>query len=438
MTSDGRSGLATWEVVSIGVGGMVGGGIFAVLGLAVELAEGATPLAFGLGGVVAGLTAYSYARLCVALPSQGGTVSFLDRAFGAGFWTGGLNVLLWFSYIVMLALYAHAFGAYAASLLPGGGVLARHALSSFALLALTLLNLFGARAVGDAEGGIVAIKVAILVVFVCAGMAGVDAARIAPATWPPLGHVAVGGMVIFVAYEGFELIANAAEDVRDPRRTLPRALFTAVLFVTLLYVSIATVAVGRLAPAQIVAARDYALAEAARPFLGQAGFALIAVAALLSTTSAINATLYGAARLAYGIARDGELPASLERKAWNEPLEGLFITSAVALLLTNTLSLSSISALGSAGFLLVFAAVNAAGVRLAQEVGARWPICALGALACLGSLGALAWHVAATSPAQLGLLSALLVLAFAVEGAWRLATGREIRIARPSDRQGGS
>jgi amino acid transporter len=434
MSREQGSGLGTWETLSIGIGGMVGGGIFAVLGLAVELAGAATPLAFALGGAVAGLTAYSYARLSVALPSQGGTVAFLDRAFGPGFWTGGLNVLLWLSYIVMLALYAHAFGAYGASLVPDADGLVRHALSTFIILALSLLNLFGARVVGEAERSIVAIKLAILVLFVAGGMAGVEAARVAPAGWPALGHVAAGGMVIFVAYEGFELIANAAEDVREPRRTLPRALYGSVLFVTLLYVLIAIVAVGRLAPAEIAAARDYALAEAARPFLGQAGFTLIAVAALLSTTSAINATLYGAARLSYCIARDGELPESLERKAWDEPLEGLFVTAAAAVLLTNVLSLSSVSALGSAGFLVVFAVVNLAGVRLARDIGARWPACALGALACLVSLAALIWHAATRFPGRVVMLAALFLLAFAVEGGWRIMTGREIHIRQPARR----
>ncbi len=113
-------------------------------------------------------------------------------------------------------------------------------------------------------------------------------------------------MIIFLAYEGFELIANTAGDLGDPERTLPRAYYSAVLFVIVLYVLVAAVSVGNLPVPQIVAAKDYALAEAARPFLGQAGFTLIAIAALLSTASAINATLYGAARLSYVIAKDGE------------------------------------------------------------------------------------------------------------------------------------
>ena len=110
--------LGYWEVTAIGVGGMVGGGIFAVLGLSVDLTGGGAPIAFLIAGIVALVTSYSYARLSVAFPSQGGTVSFLDRAYGPGLLTGSANVLLWISYIVMLSLYAYAFGSYGASLFP--------------------------------------------------------------------------------------------------------------------------------------------------------------------------------------------------------------------------------------------------------------------------------------------------------------------------------
>ena len=117
-------------------------------------------------------------------------------------------------------------------------------------------------------------------------------------------------MIIFVAYEGFELIANTGADVRNPERTLPRAFYASVVTVIVLYLLIAAVTVGNLPLDKIAAAQDYALAAAARPMLGQAGFTLIAIAALLSTTSAINATLYGSARLSFIIAKDGELPES--------------------------------------------------------------------------------------------------------------------------------
>ncbi|MEJ2665999.1 MAG: amino acid permease, partial [Deinococcales bacterium] len=166
----GRGHIGLWETVAIGVGGMVGGGIFAVLGLSVDLAGGGAPLAFLLAGAVALLTATSYVRLTLSFPSRGGTVTFLNEAFGPGLLSGGLNVMLWLSYLVMLALYAQAFGSYGASFVAGPGhALVRHLLLSVALIAITALNVLGADVVGRAESVIVALKVAILLLFVAAG-----------------------------------------------------------------------------------------------------------------------------------------------------------------------------------------------------------------------------------------------------------------------------
>lgn len=420
--------IGFWQATAIGVGGMVGGGIFAVLGLAVQLAGGGTPLAFSAAGLIAGLTAHSYARLSVRIPSQGGTVAFLNHAFGPGLWTGSLNILLWLSYVVMLSLYAHAFGAYAATFLPGSEDLWRRILMSGSVLAITGLNLLSARAVAEAEEWIVTVKITILLLFVAAGAFFVDAHRLAPANWESPLQLVAGGMIIFVAYEGFELIANTAKDVRDPQRVLPRAYYAAVGFVVALYLSIAIIVVGGLATSAVVAARDYALAEAARPFLGEAGFKLIALAAVLSTASALNATLYGAARLSYIIAKDGELPAMLEKKIWNKPLEGLWITAALTLVLVNTLDLSSISNVGSSGFLIVFAAVNWANVKQSRAAGEAWKVSAIGAVACLAALITLLWHTFETAPWKLLLVGGLSTAAVAIESIYRLMTGREIRL----------
>jgi amino acid transporter len=428
MRKSGKGKLGLWAVVAIGVGGMVGGGIFAVLGLAVELAHGGTPVAFALAGAVALLTTYSYAKLSVAYPSRGGTVTFLDRAFGAGMLTGSLNILLWLSYVVMLSLYAFAFGSYAARFLPQAWQAAgTHVLISLSVILIAGLNLLNVGLIGKAEEWIVAVKLAILLFFVAVGLASIKTSHFAPASWSPPLQLAAGGMIIFVAYEGFELIANTAKDVRNPARTLPRAYYTAVGFVIALYVAVALVAVGNLSVHKIVAAKDYALAEAARPFLGQAGFALIAVAAMLSTASAINATLYGTARLSYCIARDGELPAVLERKVWGKPAEGLLITAGLTLFVANALDMTSIATLGSAGFLLIFAAVNAANARHASHTNSRAWISAGGAGACVAAFGALVWQTARTGPGKLWVLAAMVALAVMIEGGYRLAK-REIRL----------
>ena len=425
---DKNGSLGYWSVVAIGVGGMVGGGIFAVLGLAVQLAHGGTPIAFTLAGIVALITSYSYARLSVAYPSQGGTVEFLNQAFGPGVLAGGLNVLLWLSYIVMLSLYAYAFGSYAASFFPQGSqLLWKHISLSAVVVLLTFLNVQGADIVGKAEEWIVGTKVVILLLFVGIGIWSVQLHRLAPVSWSPPLELVSGGMIIFLAYEGFELIANTSGEVKNPGKLLPLSYYSAVLFVIILYGLISLVTVGNLSVSAIVGARDYALAESARPFLGSFGFVLIAIAALLSTSSAINATLYGAARISYIIAKEGELPQILEKKVWHHPIEGLLVTAAVTLIIANSLDLSSISMMGSAGFLLIFAAVNGSNVILCKETSSRMWISALGVVVCIIALGALVWHQARIEPAKLWVLLIMTGLALGAEATYRFVAKRELR-----------
>lgn len=431
MSENDTRKIGYWEVTAIGIGGMVGGGIFAVLGFSVELTRGGAPIAFLLAGIVALVTSYSYAQLSVTYPSQGGTVAFLDRAFGPGLLTGSANILLWISYVVMLSLYAYAFGSYGSSVLPSSSpTFWKHLLISGSVISITALNLLSAKLIGKAEDWIVLIKLVILVLFITTGIWGIDGARLVPSVWPSPLHVVAGGMIIFLAYEGFELIANSAQDVRRPTKTLPRAFYSAVGFVIVLYVLIAVVTVGTLSVTRIVDAKDYALAEAARPFLGQTGFLLIAFAALLSTVSAINATLYGTVRLSYIIAKDGELPNELERKVWNKPIEGLLITSGATLLIANLVNLSSISTMGSVGFLLIFAAVNGANAILADETQSKSWLSLIGVLLCLSALASLLWQTANRSPHQLWIPFVMIGVAFLIEAAFRVVTGRTISLSK--------
>jgi amino acid transporter len=423
-----KESLGYWSAVSIGIGGMVGGGIFAVLGLAVQLAHGGTPIAFAVAGLIALVTAYSYARLSVTYPSRGGTVEFLNRAFGEGIFIGGLNILLWLSYIAMLSLYAYAFGSYGASFFTDAmQTVWKHILISGVIILFSCLNILGTKAVGKSEDFIVSLKLLILLVFLGVGMWTVNMNQLSPTTWSNPLQLVAGGMIIFLAYEGFELIANTAENVTEPQKNLPRAYFTAVIFVIVLYVIISVVTVGNLPVDKIVAAKDYALAEAARPFLGAIGFSLIAVAALLSTGSAINATLYGTARVSYVIAKEGELPEQLDHMVWRRPIEGLLITSGLTLLIANLLDLTNISVMGSSGFLIIFAAVNLANARLAPSTNSKRWISVAGGILCLLALVILIVQRAVTSPKELWVLLAMVGFAFLAEVVYRKSTGRTIK-----------
>ena len=406
-----------WGAVAIGVGGMVGGGIFAVLGLAATLAAGATPVAFLVAGVVALLTAYSYAKLTNAYPSDGGTIVFIDRAFGVDLYTGGINNLLWLSYIVTLSLYSVAFANYTATFFQAeSGPILRHLLISAGILLPTVLNLASPSLVSKTETAVVVIKIAILLVVIAFGSGAVDLSRLSPTEWESPLAIVGGGMLIFVAYEGFELIANTAPNVENREKVLPRAYYTSVGFVIVLYIAIAIVTVGTLTPSEIQSASDFALAEATRPTLGQLGFTLVAVSAVLATFSAINATLYGSARLASSIAAEGEAPKFLEKRIWNQPVPGLVLTAAFALLLANLADLSAISSMGSAGFLVIFAFVNAANFVRAKEAKSSRLVAGLGVVACIGALLALVVHTAQTEPEQLWVLAALVGAGFVIEG----------------------
>lgn len=376
------------EAISIGIGGMVGGGIFAVLGLAVSLGKGGTPVSFLIAGMIALITSYSYVKLSLAYPDRGGTVKFINQGFGKGVFSGGINNLLWISYIIMLSLYASAFGSYAPNLfrLSSDKAIDYHIYLSAIIIFATAINYYSIKVVGKIESYAVIIKLLILLSFICIGAYGLfgndNLEQLSIADWQSPLKLLTAGMVIFVAYEGFELIANAAPDITNPAKNIPKAYYYSVVFVILLYVVIAIITIGSLPFSKIATAQDYVLAEAAEPMLGKLGFTMITIAALISTFSAINASLYGGSRVSYEIAEDDELPHELTCKIWSHPV-GLLITAVATLLLANTLNLESISTAGSIGFLLIFAMVNFVGLKLTQAIKGNKFIPLIGFVLCL-------------------------------------------------------
>lgn len=430
MPDKSESKIGVLGAAAIGIGGMVGGGIFAVLGTAVSLGHGGTPVAFMIAGIVAALTAYSYAKLSVHFPSRGGTVVFLDRAFGVDLLTGTLNLTLWLSYLVTIALYASAFASYAATFFSSSSSFATHTLISIAILGPAVLNLLKADLISRSETIIVVVKLVLLGVVVVAGLGHIEPQRLAYTTWASPMSLVIAGMVIFVAYEGFELIANAAEDIRDPRTVLPRAYLLCVGFVIALYILVAAVTVGSVPLDLIQKAKDYALAEAAKPSLGHAGFVLVSVSALLATLSAINATIYGNARLGFTLAKDGELPEVFERDVWHRPVIGVTLTAGLSLLLANLVDLHSIAIMGSAGFLLIFAFVNAAAVRLSREIGANRVVCVIATIACGAALAALLANTWTDNPTALFIFAGMLVAAVVFELSYGRLIRKKIRVSR--------
>lgn len=421
MTTTPKNRIGLFSAISIGVGGMIGAGIFSILGVVAGVSGSAMPLSFIIGGVVAGFAAYSYVKLGTTFPSVGGAVTFVVQGYGDGTPAGTINVFQYFSYIIAIALYANGFAGYAVTFVRINPKIWAVAV----IVVFTLINFLGSRAMGRAETTIVAIKVAILLLFIVAAVATLqDPDRLSPSTWPSTLDIFSGAGILFVGYEGFGLITNAAGNMANPRKELPRAVYGSVAIVIVIYVLVASGVITNLPLAQLTGLGDSALAEAAKPALGHAGFTLIAVAALLSTASAVNATLFGSANVAYQIGKNGGLPEAFDRKLWGRDVEGLFITAGLVIVFVLLFPLGAVAQMGSAAFLLVYSAVNLGHLRIRPKTGAKaWPI-VVSVVTCLALFIALSVHMVRTDPSSMVALIATLVISFAIEVLYRRRTRR--------------
>ena len=383
--------IGIWSAVAIGVGGMIGAGIFSILGIATTITGNLIYISFLIGGAIAILSTYSYAKLGTRYPSAGGPVEFLLRGFGDGILSGGFTFLLWIGYIFALSVYAEAFGSYAATFLPtyhsGFSVTI---LAALIILIFTSINFLGPKIVGRSEILIVGIKVGILITFAVVGLF-IKPSLLIISHLPPVTDLLTASALLFLGYQGFGLITNTAEDIKNPEKNISRALYIAVVLVILIYVLVSVVVVGNLTIPEISRADDYALAAAAEPFAGTVGFTIMAIAAIMSTSSAINATLYGGANISYLMAKKGELPKFFNRTTWRDGKEGLIITSAMVIIFTTFLNLSSVALMGSALFLIIYTGVNFAHLKVHKETNANKYIIWLAISGCLFALTVLVY-----------------------------------------------
>ena len=416
-SKSGKLGLK--ELIAMGVGGMVGGGIFSVLGLSVALSGHAAPIAFALGGLIAFLTGFSYTKLGLTYHSDGGSFTYLEHAFkhrnvsGIGGW------LLLTGYVGTLALYAYTFGVYGAAMFGQNmhvhGM--QYLLQSLVLLLFLGVNLYGIKAAGKSEDVIVMVKVLILSLFAVVGLFYVKADHLLPVFNLGKTGVLMGAALIFVAYEGFELIPNAVKEMENPARDLGRGILISIGITVAIYILVSLVAVGNLLPQEISRYKEYALAAAARPFLGKSGFMLIGLGALLSTASAINATLFGTARLGMVMAQESELPRAFchRERTKDIPYVSLIFITALTLLFVNTTDLTIISSFASSTFMLIFAAINLSAIRLRARIGINMIIPLIGLVLSISSWTVLLIYLCKTNWRGLAWIGALYLCVIVAE-----------------------
>jgi amino acid transporter len=418
-TAAARGSIGLFGVAAIGIGSMVGAGIFALLGQAAVAAGRDVYASFLIAGLIAFLCGLSYARLAVRYPSNGGIAEYLRLAFPSGLVARSLTLVYYMTLLITVAIVAKAFGNYATGLLFGehGRPWLPSLFAAGIVIVLALLNLAGSRAVGRAEVALVAVKLGILALLMAAGLPGIDSAMLAQGKSVGLTELIASVALTFFAYAGFGMMANAAADVETPARTLPRAILLAIGLVVILYISLAMVVLGNLPAADLVKYADTAVARAAEPVLGHFGFIAVSVGALIATASAMNATLFSILNLGKALCGRGEGGLALARWLLGSST-GFLTVVAVIVAVIYLFDLNAIANVAGGAFLISYLAVFVAHWRLMGEAGGSRVTILGGSAMIIVVLAVLFGQIARTQPAALGLFAVLLLASVAV--AWAM------------------
>jgi amino acid transporter len=397
------------------IGGMIGGGIFSVLGVTIDLAGHLAFGAFLLGGAIAALTAHALARLAVHAGRSGGPFAYL-RDLGHVRTAAWIAWLLIVGYVFALSVYAFTFGHYLANALGASALVAR--LCGVGVLGVFVaINIRGVMTSGLIEDLVVVTKLAVLGGIALIGLGMLSPDRLAPLDNEGILGVFLGASVIFVAYEGFELLPYDYDDIAEPRRTLPRALYLSVAVVVLVYVVVTIAAQMLLADRTIVARKEVAFAIAGQRALGGFGLWAATVGAILSTSSAINATLFSTARLVRDVGAAGELPAGLGRERGGLPVIAIVWIALFGAAFSLLPGITEIVSFGSLTFLLVFGLINLLHARHTAIGGIDRGLAYAGGIACFAAAVALLYYLARSDRLGLVLIAACgVVIALARRG----------------------
>ena len=410
----------------LGIGAMVGAGIFALLGEAGAVAGSAVWLSFLLAGVVSTLIGYNVVKLGIRYPSSGGLFAYLLQGFGNGrlvgiaSWLGYLSAIL-----IVCSMCAVSFGTYASTLFIGEDAAAGwdNLFTSLIVVGMAAVVTVGPKLVDKAQSLIVLIMLAVFAVFIVATIGEIDFDMLAFSGYPGVSDIVASVALTFFAYLGFSVITFAVGDMRNPKRDLPKAMVLALAVTTFLYVIVALSVFGTLTVEEVVRYGETAIAEAARPALGDAGFTMMAIAAMVGMAGSVVATLYASSGLTSMLAGVGQFPPLLGRGSRLGQHGGLLISAATVLIVANLVNLSAIASVGSACSLMVFVLVGVAGYRLRSTTGANGAVIIVSVLATLVVLAFFVVDTFRDAPQTFTAIVVIAVLAVALDAVWKRRRG---------------
>ena len=405
-----KKDLGIVELIAIAVGGMVGGGIFTVLGISVSMVGALAPFAIAMGGLVAWFAAYSYVQLGLYYKDEGATYAFFKRTYPdshlAASFIGWYTI---FGYISTLALYAYTFSSYGISGFSfADNDVVRKLVAIGIIWIFALINLWSVKGMGKIEDAMVYIKLVILFIIssilIYFGKTDLHTFSDLLAKdfhTTPLISVLVVSSVTFVAYEGFQLVINAVNDMDNPDQNIPRAIYSAIILVALIYFVIALGAVLAIPAEDLIKNKEYALAAGAKDLIGNLGQNLVVAGAILATSSAINGTLFGSSRQMARIADDGYMPSIISQRKGTIPKTAISAMAGIASLLIALGELRLILEFGSITFLLVSLLMAIANFKIRDKTGSSTWITIVAILGLLMGTVLIIYYEFKTNPEQL-------------------------------------
>lgn len=416
-----------WSAVFLGIGSMVGAGVFIVIGEAGSIAGNLVTVSFFIGGLIALFCGYSLSKLAIRYPSRGGIIEYLVHGYGENVFSGTLGILFYFAQLVALAAVSKSFGSYAATyVVDSEPTLIANIFAVAILTFFVVLNLIGAAIVAKAENIIVIIKLTVLAVFTVVALIYIEPSRLSISQSPASINIFYALGLTFFAFQGFSVITNSVEDMDDPKALMLKAMILAILIVAVLYIGISIAVFGNLSLAEIVQSQDYALAEAAKPAFGLWGFKIIAATALLATASAINATLYAVTQISYTLAKEGNLPKVYEYHIFHNT-QGLVISALLIIPMVVFLDLSQIASIAAIAVLLIQGFTHTGHLFKCKDTQANVLLLIAAVLGAFGAAIFAIHYASKTMPDLIYYILGVFALAFVFEVVMRLISNRTIK-----------
>jgi amino acid transporter len=407
------------QAAFIGVGAMVGAGIFSLLGAAGEVAGAAVWISFLLAGAIAMLQGYSFAKFGSRYPTAGGLLEYVRRGFGDGHFMGVIAWLIIATNAIITAMVAVSFGSYAMEAVADGNDALVKVFAVFVIVAMTMLNVVGSTAVARVQTVVVVVVIGILTVFAVVTLANADFGLLAFSGYPPLKDIVSSVALTFFAFLGFGVVTFTAKDLRKPRRELPRAMFLALGIATVIYIAVALGVFGTLTVNEVIASGGTALAVAAEPTLGRAGYWLMSVTGLFATAGATNAGLYPAGGLCDEMATIRQFPPAMGRRVAGKVPVGLALTATAAASLAVFFDLNAIASIGSAIALMVFGLVSVGHLRVRSDTGANAAVLLLAVVSTAVVLITFAFTTLVEEPATAVTIVGILIASVIIDWQWK-------------------